>query len=85
VDATVSVMGQVTKPGLISFPLDGRLDLLKAIAKAGGPTELAKSKVVLSRPNQEPITYDLDKVRAGVYGTVWLSPNDEIKVLERWL
>lgn len=83
VNATVSITGQVKNAGLVSFPLDGRLDLLKAIATAGGITDLANpSKVILSRPGADPLSYNLAKVRAGVYGTVWLSPDDEIKVSE---
>ena len=85
VNSVVSVMGQVKKPGLIKFPLDGRLDIFRAIAMAGGATELANlKKIVLSRPGEEPKTYNLPKLRENKAQPLWLFPNDEVKVTERW-
>lgn len=84
-EATVSVLGKVAKPGLVKFPLNGRLDLLTAIAMAGGTTEMANiKKVIINRPNNKPVAYNLEKLRGDGVKTVWLYPNDEIKVSERW-
>lgn len=84
-NSVVSVLGQVKKPGLVKFPLDGRLDLLKAIAMAGGTTDLANvKKVILNRPGQKPVTYNLTKLRESGNKVIWLYPNDEVKVSERW-
>jgi polysaccharide export outer membrane protein len=85
-DATVSVLGEVKRPGLIKFPLDGRLDLIKAIAMAGGITELGNiKKIVLSRPGKGQWTYNLERLKAAGARVIWLFPNDEVKVIERWL
>ena len=46
VGKTVTVLGQVGKPGPLPFPLNGHLDLVNAIALAGGVTELANPKKV---------------------------------------
>ncbi|MDC0324474.1 SLBB domain-containing protein [Akkermansiaceae bacterium] len=85
VNSVVSVTGQVKKPGLIKFPLDGRLDIFRAIAIAGGATELANlKKIVVNRPGEGPKTYNLPKLRENKSQPLWLFPNDEIKVTERW-
>jgi protein involved in polysaccharide export with SLBB domain len=81
----VSVTGQVKKPGLIKFPLDGRLDIFRAIAMAGGATELANlKKIIVNRPGEDPKTYNLPKLRENKSQPLWLFPNDELKVTERW-
>lgn len=83
--AMISVLGQVKKPGLIKFPLDGRLDIFRAIAMAGGPTEIANlKKVIIRRQGQRPIEINLVKLREGDNLQVWLLPDDEIKVSESW-
>ena len=46
----VTVMGQVSKPGLINLPAEQRIDILSGIALAGGFTKLARtSKIELTR------------------------------------
>lgn len=42
----VTMLGEVRKAGPIPFPLNGRLDLVNAVALAGGMTELANPKNV---------------------------------------
>ena len=80
---TVTILGQVNKRGAVAFPLDGRFDLMKAIAMAGGFTELADlKKVSVSRgPNKS--TYDVRKMGQGT-PSLLLQPNDIIYVDERW-
>ncbi|MDA9831309.1 SLBB domain-containing protein [Akkermansiaceae bacterium] len=85
VNSVLSVVGQVKKPGLIKFPLDGRLDIFRAIAMAGGTTELANlKKIIVNRPGEDPKTYSLPKLRENKSQPLWLFPNDEVKVTERW-
>ena len=85
VNSVVSVTGQVKKPGLIKFPLDGRLDIFRAIAMAGGATELANlKKIIVNRPGEDPKTYNLPKLRENKSQPLWLFPNDELKVTEKW-
>ena len=85
VNAVVSVIGQVNKPGIVKFPLDGRLDVFRALAMAGGTTELAnEKKIILNRPGEDPKTLNLTKLRENKSQPLWLFPSDELKVTERW-
>ena len=53
VGRTFTVLGEVKAEGPYPFPLDGRLDLVAAIAAAGGLTDLANArKVTLRREDQ---------------------------------
>ena len=85
IKSTVTVMGQVRRPGPIEFPLDGKLDLLTAIARAGGFTDLASPKKVKVTSNGRTTVVDM---RAGTEHhskNFTLHPNDIITVPERWL
>jgi polysaccharide biosynthesis/export protein len=76
---TCTVGGQVSKPGLIEFPADGKLDLMSAIASAGGFSKIANpGKVTVKRANGRRETYDTKKLtdRVPIY------PNDQIEVAE---
>ena len=46
VGKSVTFLGQVRSPGPVAFPLKGKLDLLNAVALAGGLTELANPKKI---------------------------------------
>jgi polysaccharide export outer membrane protein len=84
-----SVLGQVGSPGGYSIPEEQSLDLLSAIAAAGGFTRLAnQSKVIVKRQeNGVSQTYKLD---ARTYGKdrgakpFVILPNDTIIVDERF-
>ena len=85
VNAFVSVIGRVKNPGLVKFPLDGKLDIFVALAMAGGVTDLAnEKKIILSRPGEDPKTLNLNKLRENKSQPLWLFPSDELKVTERW-
>ncbi len=83
----VTVLGQVQKPGAIEIPDEGRLDVLGAIAMAGGYTEIADAgRVTLRRNvggeekvykiNAKKLASDKDAKR------VYVLPNDTISVGE---
>lgn len=83
VDTTVTILGQVKTPGAIAFPLDGRLDIMTAIAMAGGYTELANpKKVSITRAGKKGV-YDLNKAAEQGKGGFFLFPNDIVSVAER--
>lgn len=44
--ATISVLGQVKKPGPVQYPMNQKLTLLKVISLAGGFTEIANAKKI---------------------------------------
>ncbi len=80
--SNVTVMGQVSSPGLIDLPAERRLDILSGIAQAGGFTKLAKtSKIDLTRGGVTQ-TYDLNKLKRETIPAkkIWLSPDDMIYV-----
>ncbi len=82
--SNVTVMGQVSSPGLIDLPAERRLDILSGIAQAGGFTKLAKtSKIDLTRGGVTE-TYDLNKLKRETNPAkkIWLSPDDLIYVHE---
>ena len=79
----ITILGEVRTRGELNFPIDGKLDLLTAIARAGGYTELANPKKVnVSRKGKvtEVNARELEKDGAAPY---MLQPEDVIIVTER--
>lgn len=80
---TVTVLGQVRTPGPVEFPLDGQLDLLTAVARAGGFTELAnKRKVTVSRDGRTTV-FDMRDGKEHASKQYLLRPDDIVTVAER--
>jgi len=84
VSQVVTVDGQVVKPGL--YPVLGRMSLMKAVATAGGTSELAKlDDVVILRTvgnSRYAALYNLRAIRRGVYRDPEVFPNDVVVVGE---
>jgi polysaccharide biosynthesis/export protein len=81
---TVSVMGYVEKPSAIKLPSEYRMDILEAIAEAGGFARTAnKGKIDLTR-NGKTRTYSFDQLRkeSDPNKRVWLQPGDVVYVHE---
>lgn len=82
VNQTLTVDGQVTKPGM--YPVAGRMTLVRAVAVAGGTSEFAKLDDVLIRRevgNQTFIgIYNLGAIRRGNYADPEVFPSDVIIV-----
>lgn len=87
VGKTVTVLGKVARPGNVEFPLDGNLDILTAIALAGGFDRLANQKRVTvtrrvaGRPQSQRL--DLTDMAEGKIPLFQLVPGDTISVPER--
>lgn len=80
---TVTVLGQVRTPGSVEFPLNGQLDLLTAVARAGGFTELAnKKKVTVSRDGRTTV-FDMRDGKEHASKQYLLRPDDIVTVAER--
>ena len=80
----VTVMGQVSKPGVVPLPAEQRIDILAGIAIAGGFTKLARtSKIDLTRDG-DTTTFDLDKLKKekDISKRVWLKTGDLVYVHE---
>ena len=80
----VTLMGQVSSPGVVPLPAEQRIDILAGIAIAGGFTKLARtSKIDLTRDG-ETTTFDLDKLKKekDLSKRVWLKTGDLVYVHE---
>lgn len=84
VSQVVTVDGEVHTPGL--YPVAGRMTLMRAIARAQGTTEFARTNhVVLFRTvggRQMAALYDLRAIRLGAYEDPEIYPNDVVQVGE---
>lgn len=84
VSQTVTVDGEVRQPGL--YPVTGEMTLMRAVARASGTTEFARtSHVVLFRTvggRQMATLYDLRAIRLGAYEDPGIFPRDVIVVGE---
>lgn len=79
---TITVDGEVVKPGM--YPVSGTMTLQRAVAVAGGPSELAKLDDVLIRRQVGDQTYigmyNLGAIRRGNYVDPEVFPSDVIIV-----
>lgn len=88
VEVTVYCLGQVAQPGALAFKSNERITLLAAIARAGGPTDRAASKVQIKRAPLEPggtaseLAVDYKRILAGKEPDVELVQGDVVFVKE---
>lgn len=88
---SVNVLGSVNTPGVVLFPQETGLNLLDAIARAGGFSRLAdKKRLKLTRVSAdgktENFTINADEIMQGVSSETWvLLKDDVISVPERIL
>src|SRR2546425_6102941 len=81
---TVSVIGQVNKPGVIPLPAEQKMDILEAIAQAGDLTKGAnKNRIEVSRKGK-PYKFTLEELKKESHPDkkFWLEPGDVIYVHE---
>jgi polysaccharide biosynthesis/export protein len=83
VGKSLTVLGQVGKPGPVPFPINGRLDLVNAIALAGGLTELANPKKVSINRRGTVTIVDFKAISQRGDKPFLLQPDDVITVAER--
>ncbi|SRR6266542_6269653 len=81
---TVSVIGQVNKPGVIALPAEQKLGILEAIAQAGDLAKSAnKNRIEVSRKGKtQKFTLDDLKKDTTPEKKFWLEPGDVIYVHE---
>jgi polysaccharide export outer membrane protein len=84
-----TVLGQVQRPGTFEIPSEESVDLLEAVAMAGGFTRLANtSKIIITRTiGGKKSTFVLDARNVTANGTaqVTVMPEDTITVAQRIL
>lgn len=79
----VTVLGQVGRQGPIGFPSSGKLDLVQAIAAAGGMTRLANPKKVMLNRQGTITTLDYEAISRSGTNPFALQPGDILIVKER--
>ena len=82
-----TILGQVNRPGSYELPAQEKIDLLEAIAMAGGFTRIAKgSKVTVRRKVGDAdkiLTVDADKMtKSTTTERFMINPGDDIRVSE---
>lgn len=83
--STVTIAGHVTAPGTIEFPKAGSLDIVTAIAKAGGFSRIANTKEVLVRRGETQVRVNLRDIQNGEQKMYYLKPGDLVTAQEsRW-
>jgi hypothetical protein len=86
VEITVYCLGEVSKPGAVSFRSSERITVLTAIAHAGGLTDRASKKILVKRAapsdGHAEITVDYNKIIAGKEPDLELRQGDVIVVKE---
>ena len=77
-----TVLGEVKVEGPYDFPLDGKLDLVAAIARAGGLTDIANAKKVTVRRGEQvfPVDYQALSRSGRMFA---LRPGDIVTVARR--
>lgn len=84
VGKSITLLGQVRKPGPLPMPVDGRLDIISAIASAGGFTELANPKKVSINRGGRVTLLNVKEMTESGDTPYYLQPNDIITVAERF-
>lgn len=83
VGKSVSMLGQVGRPGPVPFPLSGRFDLVTAVGQAGGLTALANPKKVSINRRGTVTTVNFREISQRGDQPFLLQPGDVITVAER--
>jgi polysaccharide export outer membrane protein len=80
---TVIFVGEVRNRGPVPFPINGKLDLLGAIARAGGFTELANPRKVSVNRRGKVMVFDVREMSSRGAQPFLLEPDDIVTVPER--
>lgn len=83
VGKTVTILGQVRSPGVIPMPVNGELDIVAGMARAGGFTPLANSKKVSVNRNGKVTQINVREMTEEGERGFFLQPDDIVTVPER--
>lgn len=83
VGRTLTILGQIARQGPLPFPASGKLDLVGAIAMAGGLTDLANPKKLAINRKGVIVTVDYKQISEKGDSPFQLQPDDIITVPER--
>ncbi len=80
--SSLTVTGQVGRPGLIELPKEGGLDIITTIAKAGGFGPSANSKTLVVRRGNRRIVINYRAIQKGEAELFYMEPGDILTVAE---
>ncbi len=80
--SSITVSGNVNRPGIVSFPKTGRLDILTAIAQAGDFNRIANKKDVIISRNGRRIIVSLRDIKNAKIKMFYLQAGDIVIVQE---
>lgn len=80
--STLTVSGHVNRPGLVDYPKEGSMDIVTAIAQAGGFGRIANRKEVGVRRGKQIYSVDLRDIERGKAKMFYMQPGDTIIVRE---
>jgi polysaccharide export outer membrane protein len=83
VGKSLTILGQVGRQGPLAFPVNGRLDLVTAIALAGGLSDLANPRKITVNRKGTIITLDYKEISQRGDQPFLLQPDDIVNVAER--
>ena len=83
VNQSVTFVGEVRNRGSVPFPMNGDLDIVTAIARAGGFSEVANPKKTSVNRKGKVIVVDVKELSAKGVNIFKLEPDDIITVPER--
>jgi polysaccharide biosynthesis/export protein len=83
VGRTLTILGQIARQGPLPFPPSGKLDLVSAIAMAGGLTDLANPRKLAINRRGVIVTVDYKQISEKGDSPFQLQPDDIITVPER--
>lgn len=85
-EVSVFFMGEVERPGAVTFKSTDRISLVTAIARAGGLTERAAHRIVVKRTDDSGMLRELvahfKRIMAGEEPDLLLQPGDVVVVKE---
>jgi len=80
--STVTISGNVNRPGIVEYPKEGKLDIMTAIAQAGGFDRIAYKRAVTVHRNQRQTLVDLRAIEQGKAKMYFLEAGDLVVVRE---
>jgi polysaccharide export outer membrane protein len=81
-NSTVTIAGNVNTSGTVDFPKAGNLDIVTAIALAGGYTRIANKKEVTVLRGRNQYTVSIKGIEAGEMQMFFLRAGDIVLVKE---
>jgi polysaccharide export outer membrane protein len=85
IEVTVYCLGEIKQPGAVSFKSSERMTLLALIARAGGMTDRASSKILIKRDGRDgksEMAADYKRILAGKDSDLELQAGDVVVVKE---